>query len=239
MKISFIIPALDEEKRIAGVVKQFDVLKGKYDFEVIVADGGSRDNTVKTAKKLGAYVVQNKRETQNIAKNRNLGAKKAKGELLVFCDADTRFFDLKVFVERIIDVFKNKNIIGGMPRVEVFPEERIFFDFLPHFFYNIGVRLSLFFKFVFSGGQCQIVKKKAFFVVGGYDEFRAHAEDSFLFKKLVKRGKLYFFHDLIVYESPRRYRKFGYLRLSYLASKSILSQLLFKKGTIQKWEKVE
>jgi glycosyltransferase involved in cell wall biosynthesis len=88
MQISIIIPALDEEKRIGKVVKQFSKVKG--DFEVIVADGGSNDKTVEIAKKEGAKVYSNIRENQNIAKNRNLGAKKAKGEILIFCDADTK-----------------------------------------------------------------------------------------------------------------------------------------------------
>ena len=52
MEISFIIPALNEEKRIERVIKQFDKLDRKQ-IEVIVADGGSEDKTVKIAKKLG------------------------------------------------------------------------------------------------------------------------------------------------------------------------------------------
>ena len=45
--VSVIIPALNEEKLIEQTVRQFsDVVKEKYDVEVIVSDGGSTDNTL-------------------------------------------------------------------------------------------------------------------------------------------------------------------------------------------------
>ena len=52
-------------------------------------DSYSKDNTVKIAKKYGAKVLYESKKGPAVA--RNTGAKKAKGEILIFPDADVRF----------------------------------------------------------------------------------------------------------------------------------------------------
>lgn len=239
MDISIVIPALDEEKRIGGVVGQFKKLKGKFSYEVIVADGGSKDKTILLAKKAGAKVFQNPRGKQTIAKNRNLGARKAKGKVIIFCDADTRLKDVVKFVGRVVEVFKDSKVVAGMPKIRVFPARRIWSDKIFHFFYNSLMKLSFKIKAPFSSGQCQIVRRGIFSKIKGYDEKIIHGEDSELFKRMDDQGKLHYFSDLAVYESPRRYRKYGYMRLICKSVFSILYQAIFKKNILTKWERVE
>ena len=55
--ISVVIPTLNEEENIASLLKG---IKGKltgYDYEIIIVDGHSEDNTVKIAKKYGAKII--------------------------------------------------------------------------------------------------------------------------------------------------------------------------------------
>ncbi|NTV23260.1 MAG: glycosyltransferase [Nanoarchaeota archaeon] len=234
--ISVIIPALNEEKRISRAISQFDSIDS---IEIIVADGGSTDKTGQISRSLGAKVVLNSRESQTIAKNRNLGAKAAKGDILIFCDADTRLEKPGPFLTKVASVFKDKRVVGGTPDVEVFPEERIWKDVIFHYFLNRLVRLSLLTPIPFGRGQCQIVRKSSFFEVGGYNEELIHAEDSELFRKLRKQGKIVSLPGFFVLESPRRYRKLGYLGLSYLAVKSVAAQLLFKKKGAESWDRVD
>ena len=84
--ISIIIPTLNEEKYIERCLKS---LKNQSfrNFEIIVSDSYSTDDTVKIAKKYGAKVVLTKKTGP--AAGRNEGARKAKGSILVFLDADT------------------------------------------------------------------------------------------------------------------------------------------------------
>ena len=128
IQLSFIIPTLNEEKNIPKVVGQFSKLKGIINYEVIIADGGSKDKTLELARKFGSRTCVNKANKQTIAGNRNTGAKIANGEILIFCDADTQFEDVVNFSKEVVEVFKNKNIIAAMPRIAVFPEERIWKD---------------------------------------------------------------------------------------------------------------
>ena len=85
LTVSVIIPAYNEEKTVANVVKVVKSLN--YIDEVIVVDDGSTDQTAQLALEAGATVI-------NHIKNRGKGAaiqtgfKNSKGEIVVFIDAD-------------------------------------------------------------------------------------------------------------------------------------------------------
>lgn len=57
-------------------------------FEVIVVDDGSTDESAEISRQKGATVMQSERRQSGPAAARNLAAKKAKGEILLFVDAD-------------------------------------------------------------------------------------------------------------------------------------------------------
>ena len=81
--LSVIIPALDEELRIAATI---DAAFAAGAAEVIVADGGSRDATVARAREHGAMVITGERVR---AKQLNAGAAAASHDVLLFLHADT------------------------------------------------------------------------------------------------------------------------------------------------------
>src|SRR3989344_830900 len=88
MKFSFIIPTRNEGDYLEGCLKSIKKQTIK-DYEIIIVDSYSKDNTVATARKYGAKVLFEKRRGPAVA--RNTGAKKTKGEILIFPDADVRF----------------------------------------------------------------------------------------------------------------------------------------------------
>lgn len=85
--VSIIIPAKNEEKYIsyclAGIANSIYPL-GKI--ETIVVDNGSQDGTIRIAEKFGATVLGH--EFGSISALRNLGAQRARGDILGFVDAD-------------------------------------------------------------------------------------------------------------------------------------------------------
>ncbi len=82
--ISVIVPALDEEARIAAVI---DAVRRDAGLgELIVVDGGSRDGTVAAARATGACEVV--RAPRGRAAQLNAGARLATGEVLLFLHAD-------------------------------------------------------------------------------------------------------------------------------------------------------
>ena len=82
--ISIIIPALNEENYLPKLLKNIKKQELK-DYEVIVADTNSKDGTRQTAKKFKCEIVKGGLPPEG----RNNGAKKAKGTLLFFIDADS------------------------------------------------------------------------------------------------------------------------------------------------------
>jgi glycosyltransferase involved in cell wall biosynthesis len=89
--VSVVIPACNEESTIGQVVRAiFSQCPESTELEVIVVDDGSRDKTVAEAKRAGAAVLVRDRAGKggNPAAARNLGARVAKGDPLIFLDAD-------------------------------------------------------------------------------------------------------------------------------------------------------
>lgn len=82
MKLSIIIPVYNEEKVIASCLESLKK-QTEQDFEVIVVDDGSTDSS-----RNFATISQNHKGP---GAARNLGAKEAKGKILVFVDSDMEF----------------------------------------------------------------------------------------------------------------------------------------------------
>ncbi len=88
---SIIIPTLNEAKFLPDLLKDLSH-QTNQDFEIIIVDGKSTDQTIAKAKafipKLPSLIIltTNKR---NVSYQRNLGAKKAHGKILLFLDADS------------------------------------------------------------------------------------------------------------------------------------------------------
>lgn len=238
-EISFIIPTLNEERHIASTVSQFSQLKNLLHHEVIVADGGSSDKTVEIATKLGARTCINTAETRTIASNRNLGASIARGNILVFCDADTRIDNVQTFITSVLDAFRDEHLVGAVPRLGVFPEERIWKDNAFSALLNGCVRISFLTPVPFASGQCQIVRRRGFESVQGYNEHQVHGEDSGLFQKLAKVGRIRLLNDIQIFESPRRYRKLGYIRLIATGLYSTVGQLILRRNVLRTWERID
>ena len=84
MKISVIIPVLNEENIIASTL---DALKRLAPNEIIVVDGGSRDRTCAICEQ---FPIKLFRADRGRARQMNYGASRASGDVLLFLHADTR-----------------------------------------------------------------------------------------------------------------------------------------------------
>jgi len=86
-KLSFIIPAFNEEAHITSTIKHIKMhAPSDVEYEIFVVDHGSTDGTVELARKNGAHVLSVHGGT--IAGLRNHGVKHSSGDILVFLDAD-------------------------------------------------------------------------------------------------------------------------------------------------------
>jgi len=241
LKYSIIIPTLNEEKLLPNLLNQLNniSLKEKYDYEIIISDGGSIDKTIELALCRSDVVkVHTGKERQNIAKGRNEGAKFAKGEILVFLNGDVKLSDTEKFFYFIENNFVKTDFIAMTCIVKVFKEEEKFSDILFHSIYNTYFYILNLLGVGMGRGECQVIKKKYFELVNGNNEVLDAGEDFDLFKRIRKHGKILFAKDICIYESPRRYRKLGYSGVTWSWIKNSISIIFRNKSLSKEWEQV-
>ena len=107
MKASVIIPAYNEGKTIGKTLESLRE-QSYRDFEIIVVNDGSSDRTAEIAKKNGAKVIT--QQNAGPAAARNNGARNAKGEIVVFIDADCVADER--WLEHMLKPFSDKDIAG-------------------------------------------------------------------------------------------------------------------------------
>ncbi len=237
--LSIIIPTLNEEKVIEKTLKSLRDYKG--DYEIIVSDGRSTDRTIEISKKYADKVMVYEGITrQTIAMGRNLGASVAKGEYLLFLDADIYIPDINIFFARAISFFeKDSKLVGYSVYLKVFPEmanfaDRFFFSLFNHMFYFLSNILHI----GASYGEFQMVRNDSFKKLGGYNEKIAVAEDNEFFKRLAKSGKTIIDSKLIVYHTGRRAHKIGWPRLLVSWWVNQLSVSFLNKSYNSEWKEI-
>lgn len=107
VRFSFIVPVYNAEKYLKRCLDA--LLKQSFkDFEIILIDDGSKDNSVNIIKeyqeKNRNIVLYENKENKGVSYSRNVGIQNAQGEYLVFCDADDWYAEntLEIFDKAII-----------------------------------------------------------------------------------------------------------------------------------------
>lgn len=115
MKVSVIIPVFNEEKVIGDCLESLSKqITDGGETEIIVVDDGSVDKTIDIAQKYKIKLL--KQSHLGAGEARNLGAKQAKGEILVFVDADM-VFD-KNFIDKLTKPIRGSETIGTFSKEE-------------------------------------------------------------------------------------------------------------------------
>jgi glycosyltransferase involved in cell wall biosynthesis len=111
--VSIIIPTHNEQEHILECLKSLK-RQDYHPVEIIVVDDGSTDKTVEIIKSIDTAIFQQQHLGAGAA--RNLGARKAKGEILVFVDADMTFDP--DFVSKLIAPIIEGKTIGTFTKEE-------------------------------------------------------------------------------------------------------------------------
>jgi len=132
MKVSIIIPTLNEEE---GIAKVLCLIPPELNAQVLVVDS-SKDTTPLIAQRLGATVI---RIRGGKGKAMQVGVEHAKGDVLVFMDGDASY-DPR-FIPKLFKRLANANLVLGCRGVRKFSK-----DDLPRSVYQLGNHLwNLFF----------------------------------------------------------------------------------------------
>jgi glycosyltransferase involved in cell wall biosynthesis len=205
MKASVIIPTLNESALLPGLLDRLDGQTFR-DFEVIVADAGSKDGTREICRSRGVILT----EGGMPAVGRNAGAAAAKGDRLFFFDADV--MPPPDFLEKALDEMTSERIRLATCWFEPDsdnPLDQLLFELANHF-----VKLSLKTD-PHAGGFAIFVDRDLFERVGGFDETLKLAEDHDFVKRAARYAPLHMLESTQIRMSVRRLEKDG--RFSYSA----------------------
>ncbi|MBN3037632.1 MAG: glycosyltransferase [Candidatus Diapherotrites archaeon] len=197
MRFSVIVPAYNEEKTISECLKsiQKQTFKG---FECIAVCGG-QDKTETIARRQCITLKDTRNAGAGAA--RNLGAANARGEILIFTDADTNV--PKNWLEAYDKAFQDADIVaaGGpvRPRDGGLADKILFF-----INQDLWYRTTALLGFYQFSGQNSAYRKKTF---PGFDEDLSMMEDTELANRV--KGKKVFV-PVPVKSSARRFRERGY-----------------------------
>lgn len=165
-KFSIIVPVYNVEKYIKKCLDSIFSQSFK-DYEVIVVNDGTNDNSMEIAKKYNVTIIN--QENQGLSEARNTGVKKAKGDYLIFVDSDDYIEkDLLKEINKVLDNkpdvvrYQVKDIVDGKEieyqekeflnknGVEAFKSIAEYHYFEPAWLYAINRKYYLYNKFEFK-----------------------------------------------------------------------------------------
>ena len=195
--ISIIIPAFNEEKYIEKTIQSIKKSSSK-DYEIIVALDSCTDKTEDIVKKLNVKYITLK--SRKAAAARNAGAKLARGEILVFLDADT------LIPKDLLKDLPNTMKTCTIATCKAEPDIKKFLTSLLIKAKDAAIALGL----IKTSNGIIITTKKIFLKIGGFTLLPYH-EDGLFIRAAARLGKFTFLNNHIVIQSMRRYIILGYI----------------------------
>lgn len=196
--VSIIIPCYNSEKWIVDSLQS--IYNQTYkNFEVIVIDDGSEDNTNKIVQEFDSSIIYKYQKNKGPAAARNLGVKIAKGDYIAFLDSDD-LWEKNKLEKQLSYLNKNKEVDLILTNVTVVNENG---SFLFHHDNNVPSDKEELIRAFFLGKIVMntptiFMKKEVFNEVGGFIESLPLREDHFFLMVVSKRYKVGHIKDYLV-----------------------------------------
>lgn len=239
MKLSFVIPAYNEEESLPKCLRsiQLHISRSSFDIEVIVVNNASSDGTRDVALSFPAVKVVDE-PRKGLVRARQAGFLAASGDLIANIDADTLL--PSGWIEKVFEEFSINEKLVGLSGPFIYYDlspginllVKIFYGmayvayYLNHYVFKIGAMLQ--------GGNF-IIRKSALEKLGGYDtRLDFYGEDADIARRLQKVGQVKFTFQLPIYSSGRRLAAEGVLKMGVRYAVNYLWIIFLKRPYSQK-----
>jgi glycosyltransferase involved in cell wall biosynthesis len=202
--VSVVIPAYNEATYIDRLLEALTKQSFK-NFEVIVSDAQSKDGTKEIVESFKEQLDINFLEAppHGPAHGRNIGAKKADGEWLLFLDADVDIKDPD-FVKKLLDGVDRKGWSTTSGQLKVSGH-----SLLAKLGHSQGyMNLAAHTKHPIAQGYCIMTRRKIFEANNGFNEKLRYGEDNDYVTRTAKHG-FGFVNNAQYIVDPRRYEQEG------------------------------
>ena len=234
MKLSFVIPAHNEENYIGNCLKSvLKEIKGKhYDVEIIVVNNASTDSTKEVALAYqGVKVVDEPK--RGLPRARQTGFLASNGDLIANIDADTEL--PSGWIEKVFFEFsRNKNLVA-LSGPFIYYDRSKLTNFFVWSYYSVGYLLNLVNHYLLRiGAMLQggnfVLRRTALEKIGGFNtNIEFYGEDTDIAKRIQKIGRAKFSFFLPMYTSARRLSEEGIFVTSAKYVINYFWVLIFKK----------
>jgi glycosyltransferase involved in cell wall biosynthesis len=198
--ISVIIPTYNRAQTIIPALQSV-LAQTRTDFEIIVADDGSSDNSREVLAPFAERVIYDYAENRGQSAARNRGARLARGEFLAFLDSDDLWEPRKLELQ--IPLLEQQPTIGWVYcDMDYFGNTPA--DYRPRTFSKIPPQRGLIFKSLLIAGcpmhtPTLVVRKTLFGSIGGYNESMRVFEDHDLYYRLAATSPADYVDQVLVH----------------------------------------
>ncbi|MBI3231548.1 MAG: glycosyltransferase family 2 protein [Candidatus Doudnabacteria bacterium] len=215
--ISFIIPAKNEEGYIGGCLHSIMTQDLPEGFEIVVVDNNSADHTRETVLAVCPKAIIFKEERCGTSAARQRGFLEAKGELLIFLDADVRLPD-NLWLKRVVKKVSRPKAVAlsshyryyGLPFYKSILQLVGNFIFVYPWIFFVSKLLRYSTHMI---GGMMVIKKSALIKAGGFDiSVEFFGDEALIAKKLYSVGHVHVSPKLWVWTSARRFKEQGMLK---------------------------
>lgn len=228
--ISVVIPAYNEAQVIEKTLASLTSQDFSGEFEVIVVDNNSTDNTAEVVRqfqhKLNLKIIQEPQQGRGAA--RAAGFAKAQGDIICSTDADTIL--PSNWLTEITKPLKTPGVIAtaGTCKInEGTPLQNAMFNWLQP-------RVAKLFEWRHTypclTGSSAAVKKEIYEQSGGFHRELNAFEDGEIAKRLSQYGRILLLTHIPVISSARRFMKYGLLPGLLHYAKPYITMYVIKKG---------
>ncbi len=234
MKVSFIIPAYNEEGILGACLEsvQREIAHGRYEAEIIVVNNASTDRTAEIARGFSEVRVVNEQH-KGLTHARQAGYRASSGDLIANIDADTVIPE--GWLATVMSEFERNPNLVALSGPFVYHDLPFLKRTLANLFIttyplvNFIVQHILHAGAILQGGNF-VLRRTALAKIGGYDtSIEFYGEDTDIARRISKVGEVKWTLRFPIYASGRRLQKEGLLGTGFRYALNFFWTIIFRK----------